>query len=165
MPDGSVYIVTTPTAETNGEYVEMEFVLPADCVAPPPHTHPSQVEEYEVIEGSFEVMVDGEWSTIGPGQSASVPVGVIHTFRNPTDGPIRVRNWHRPALRFENFIEEVCTALNEAGIKGNRDPRVPIYLSTFFFKYSDTLGVPRRRERFPMRAMAGVGRVLGVGRS
>jgi hypothetical protein len=32
MPDGSVYIVRRAAAETDGESVEMEFVLPARCV-------------------------------------------------------------------------------------------------------------------------------------
>ena len=164
MPDGSAYIVRTPTAATGGDYVEMEFVLPEGCVAPPPHIHPQQVEEYQVIEGRFDVMVDGEWTTIGPGESASVPVGVTHTFRNPTGETIRVMNWHRPAVDFEKFIEGVCSALAGAGVKGKRDPRVPLYLSTFFMKYPETLIVSRRRERIPMKAMAGIGRLLGVGR-
>lgn len=163
MPDGSVYIVRTPAAATGGDYVEMEFVLPADCVAPPPHVHPRQVEEYQVIEGSFDVMVDGEWSTIGPGESASVPIGVTHTFRNPTDETIRVMNWHRPAVDFEKFIEGICDALRMAGIKSGRDPRVPLYLSTFFMKYPETLFVSRRRERIPMKIMGGLGRLIGVG--
>jgi hypothetical protein len=40
-------------ADTGGEYVEMEFVLPRGCLPPPPHIHPQQVEEYEVLEGSL----------------------------------------------------------------------------------------------------------------
>lgn len=44
MPDGSAYIVRRAAAETGGEYVEMEFVLPPGCVPPPPHIHPQQVE-------------------------------------------------------------------------------------------------------------------------
>ena len=85
MPDGSAYIVRRSTAETGGEYVEMEFVLPAGCVPPPPHVHPQQVEEYEVLEGRFDVLVDGTWSTLGPGERASVPVGALHTFRNRSE--------------------------------------------------------------------------------
>ncbi len=96
-----------------------------------------------MIEGSFDVMVDGEWTTIGPGESASVPVGVTHTFANNTDDTVRVMNWHRPAVHFENFIEETCSAFADAGVKSRRDPRVPLYLSTFFIKYGDTLGSAR----------------------
>lgn len=164
MPDGSVYAVRTPAAATGGDYVEMEFIFPPEVVAPPPHIHPQQVEEYQVIEGSFDVMVDGEWSTLGPGDSASVPIGVTHTFRNSSGETVRVMNWHRPAVDFEQFIEEVHDALHKAGVKSRRDPRVALYMSTFFMKYPETLVPSRRRERIPMKAMAGIGRLLGVGR-
>ncbi len=164
MPDGSDYIVRRPAAETGGEYVEFEFVLPPECLPPPPHVHPSQVEEYEVIEGSFEVMVDGEWRTLGAGESASVPQGALHTFRNRSGETVRVRNWHRPAVRFEQFIERANSVLGEVGVKGRRDPRAPIYLSMVMFEFTDTLVPGRRRERIPMRAMAALGRLLRRGR-
>ena len=163
MPDGSAYVVTRAAAETGGEYVEMEFVLPPGCVAPPPHVHPRQVEAYEVIEGSFDVMVDGEWRTLGPGDAASVPVGALHTFRNSSGAVVRVRNWHRPAVRFEDFIERMCTTLKAAGVKSKRDPRLFILLSRTFFEFDDTLVPGRRRERIPMRALAGLGRLLRLG--
>src|SRR3954454_8992050 len=129
MPDGSVYIVRRPAAESDGAFVEMEFVLPSGCVPPPPHVHPSQVEEYEVLEGRFDVVVDGRWRTLGPGASASVPVMALHTFRNRSGATVRVRNRHRPALRFEAFIEETCRTLQAAGVTRKRDPRVPLLLS------------------------------------
>ena len=94
MPDASVYIVRRPAAETDGESVEMEFVLPSGCVPPPPHIHPHQVEEYEVLEGRFDVdvVVDGDWRTLARGESATVPMGTLHTFRSNSGGVIRVRN-------------------------------------------------------------------------
>jgi quercetin dioxygenase-like cupin family protein len=160
MPDGSAYIVTRPSAETDGAYVEMEFVLPPGCVPPPPHVHPQQVEEYTVLEGSFEVVVDGTWSTLGPGQSASVPRGALHTFRNRSGAAVRVRNWHRPAMRFEEYIERTNQTLRTAGITSTRDPRVYMCLSKVMLKFEDTLAPGRRRERIPMRALAGLGDML-----
>ena len=160
MPDGSTYLVEVPGAETGGEYVQMEFILPDGCVPPPPHVHPHQVEEYEVLAGSFEVMVDGEWSTLSPGEKASVPIGVLHTFRNKSGSEARVRNWHRPAMQFEDFLGTACGNLKAAGIKGAKDPRIPMILSAAFFKYSSTVAPGRRREAIPMRAMAGLGRLL-----
>jgi mannose-6-phosphate isomerase-like protein (cupin superfamily) len=56
------------------------------CVPPPPHIHRHQVEEYQVLEGLFEVVVDGEWRTLAPGESATVPIGALHTFRNRSGG-------------------------------------------------------------------------------
>ena len=135
MPDGSVYILRRPAQETGGELVETEFVLPSGCVAPPPHVHRSQVETYEVLEGRLDVVIDGTWRTLGPGDTASVPVGALHTFRNRHGATARVRNWHRPALRFEEFIETTSRTLQAAGVK-------------------------RKRERLPMRALARVARLL-----
>jgi quercetin dioxygenase-like cupin family protein len=160
MPDGSVYVVTKPSAETDGAYVEMEFVLPSGCVPPPPHVHPSQVEEYEVLEGSFEVVVDGAWSTLGPGESASVPVGALHTFRNHSGGTVRVRNRHRPAMRFEEFIERTSGSLRAARITRKRDPRVFMCLSKVMLRYGETLVPSRRRDRIPMQGLAWLGGVL-----
>jgi mannose-6-phosphate isomerase-like protein (cupin superfamily) len=92
MPDGSVYVVRRPAAETDGESVEMQFVLPSGCVPPSPHIHPRQEEEYEVLERRFDVVVDGEWRTLAPGGSATVPIGALHTFRNRSGAVVRVRN-------------------------------------------------------------------------
>ena len=116
MPDGSIYLVTEPSEQSGGEWVEMEFTLPAACVPPPPHIHPQQVEEYEVIDGSFDVMVDGNWRTLSPGDSASVPAGTLHTFRNRSGQEVRVRNRHLPALRFEEYIERVQSTLAAGGV-------------------------------------------------
>ena len=160
MPDGSVYVVRRPAAETDGAFVEMEFVLPPGCVPPPPHVHPSQVEDYEVLEGSFDVVVEGEWRTLAPGESASVPVGALHTFKNRSGEMVRVRNRHSPAMRFEEFIERVCRTLQSAGVTRKRDPRVPLLLSKVMLEFDETLAPGRARERVPMQALAGIARVL-----
>ena len=160
LPDGSVYIVTGPAADSDGEWVEMEWHLPADCLPPPPHIHPSQVEEYEVLEGRLDIVVNGERQTLGPGEKASVPQGTLHPFANSSGAGVRVRNFHRPAVRFEEFIESMACTLKAAGISSRRDPRVPVYLSMVMGDFSDTLVPGRKRERIPMRAMAQIGRLL-----
>ncbi|QEC46579.1 cupin domain-containing protein [Baekduia soli] len=163
MPDGSVYIVRRPAAETGGEAVEMEFVLPARCVAPPPHVHPSQTEEYEVLEGTLDVIVDGHRTTLREGERATVPVAALHTFANRSGRTVRVRNWHRPALRFEDYIERTSTTLREAGVRRRRDPRIALHVSMVMFEFAETLAPGRRRERVPMRVLALLGRRLRAG--
>jgi mannose-6-phosphate isomerase-like protein (cupin superfamily) len=160
MPDGSIYIVRSPAAASGGAFVEMDFVLPHRCVPPPPHVHPHQVEDYEVLEGHFDVVVDGRWRTLAPGDRASVPVGALHTFRNHSGAPVRVRNRHTPAMRFEEFIEQTCHTLQAIGVRRKRDPRVAVYLSRVMLDYEDTLYPGRARERIPMRALAAIGRML-----
>jgi quercetin dioxygenase-like cupin family protein len=160
MPDGSVYIVRRPAAATGGTFVEMEFVLPPGCVPPPPHVHPHQVEDYEVLAGRFDVVVEGRWRTLSPGDSVSVPLGALHTFKNRSGETVRVRNQHRPAMRFEEFIERTCRTLQAAGVKRKRDPRVPLYLSMVMLDFDDTLVPGRARERVPMQALAYIARML-----
>lgn len=160
MPDGSVYAVTTAAADSGGESVEMEFTLPPGSVSPPPHVHADQTEEYEVIEGVFDVMVDSDWMTLTPGQSASVPPATLHTFKNRSGATVRVRNVHRPAARFEDYIEHIHRLTRVRGIKGTRDPRLPIYLSMLMLGYPETLAPGRVRERLVLKALAGLGRML-----
>jgi quercetin dioxygenase-like cupin family protein len=160
MPDGSVYAVTKSTADTGGDLVEMEFTLPPGSISPPPHVHPGLVEEYEVLEGTFDVMVDGSWSTLASGQVASVPRGALHTFKNRSNAVVRVRNVHRPPGRFEDYIEHMHRLTRARGITSKRDPRVPVYLSMVMLEYPDTLTPGRARERIAMNALVGLGRLL-----
>jgi hypothetical protein len=45
-----------------------------------------RVEEYQVLEGLFEGVVDGDWRTLAAGESATVPIGAFHAFRNRSGG-------------------------------------------------------------------------------
>jgi mannose-6-phosphate isomerase-like protein (cupin superfamily) len=152
--------VRRPAAESGGAFVEMEFILPPGCVPPPPHVHPHQVESYEVLAGHFDVVLDGRWRTLAPGDSASVPIGALHTFKNGSKDVVRVRNRHTPAMRFEEFIERTCRTLQAAGVRRRRDPRIPLYLSMVMLDFGDTLFPGRARERLPMQALAALARRL-----
>jgi quercetin dioxygenase-like cupin family protein len=162
MPDGSTYEVTACSAETDGASVGMTFTFPPGSFAPPPHVHPTPTEEFEVLEGELDLMVDGTWQTLTVGESASVPAGVVHTFKNRSGKIVRVANVHRPAARFEDYIEHTHRLLSSRGIKGIKDPRLPIYLSMVMLEYPETLRPVRARERIGMRALAGLGRLFGL---
>ena len=161
MPDGSVYIVR-PAAESGGAFVEMEFVLPSGCVPPPPHVHAHQVEEYEVLAGRFDLVVEGRWRTLEPGELAEVAVGALHTFRNRSGEPVRVRNQHRPAMRFEEFdpahVPHPASSRShaQAATRG-----APLYLSMVMLDFEETLAPGRARERLPtVKALASIARLL-----
>ena len=160
MPDGSVYAVTSAAADSGGELVEMQFTLPPGSVPPPPHVHHDLTEEYQVIEGALDVMSGSDWTTLGPGGSASIPSTTLHTFKNRSGAPVRVRNVHRPAARFEDYIEHIWQLTRARGIKSKKDPRLPVYLSMLMLEYPETLAPGRRREQVGMKALAGLGRLL-----
>ncbi len=44
----------------------------------PPHSHPHE-QVVNVLEGEFELVVDGERVVLGPGMVATVPGGKTHT--------------------------------------------------------------------------------------
>lgn len=160
MPDGSVYEVVAAAADSGGDFVEMVFTLPPGSVAPPPHVHATPAEEFEVLEGEFDLMVDGDWRTLGVGESAAVDAGVLHTFKNRCGRTVRVRNVHRPAARFEDYIEHIRNLMEARGIKSGKDPRVPVYLSMLMLEYPETIAPGRARERIGLGALAGLGRLL-----
>lgn len=65
---------------------------------PPLHTHDAQFDNFFVLEGVLTLQVGNEVYYLQPGEFASVPPGVAHTFDN-TDkdqGPIKVINLVAP---------------------------------------------------------------------
>ena len=165
MPDGlGEYLLVRSHEETGGEYVEMEWTLPPDAFAPPPHIHPTQAEEYEVLEGSFDVMVDGEWRTLTQGDSASVPPGTDHTFRMNSDKPVRVRNFHRPGGHFDSFIAEQHRFVTSDRFKGLKRPSTAMTMAIAWDDHSDLLVLSNPAMRVAFAGLARVGRLLGYPR-
>jgi quercetin dioxygenase-like cupin family protein len=162
MPDDlGEYLVVRSHDETGGEYVEMVWTLPPTAFAPPSHIHPTQVEEYEVLEGSFDVMVDGVWRTLNAGDKASVPPGTDHTFRMSSDEPVRVRNFHRPGGRFDSFIEEQHRFVTSDRFRGLRRPSTAMTMAIAWDDHSDLLVLTNPVLRGAFAALARVGRLLG----
>lgn len=139
MPDGlGEYLVIRSNEETRGEFVEMEFTLPLDAFAPPPHRHPTQEESYEVLEGAFEVMIDGVWQRLATGESATVPVNANHTFRLAGE-PVRVRNFHRAGGRFDEFIERQHRFVTSDRYRGIKHPSSAWMMAGAWYEHRDLL--------------------------
>jgi mannose-6-phosphate isomerase-like protein (cupin superfamily) len=160
MPDGSVYEIVTSADETDGQRTEMISTLPNGNVSPPPHVHPQQINTFEVLEGTVELMVDGRWRTFHAGERATVPAGTLHTFRNRSGAPVRILDTHEPALRFEDYLEHIHKLMKSRGLKRGNDPRVAIYLSMVTLEYPDIVRSTRLRDRVLLKALAVGGRLL-----
>lgn len=158
FPDGSDYTITASAAETGGSLVEMEILLPPNAVSPPLHIHPRQEEDYEVLAGSLDVHFEGAWMRLPEGESMTVPRGEPHTFRNSSGLRVRVRNAHRPALGFQDYLEEIHSLAQDGKIKSFTDASSLMQLARVFEKYEDTIVPARRGQRAVMGLFARVGR-------
>jgi mannose-6-phosphate isomerase-like protein (cupin superfamily) len=158
MPDGlGEYLVIRSHEETGGEYVEMEWTLPATSFAPPPHRHPTQTESYEILAGSLDVMIDGEWQHLDTGESATVPVGANHTFRLAGE-QVRVRNFHRPGGRFDEFIARQHRFVTSPRYRGLKHPRTAVAMAASWHEHRDLLVPTNPVLRVAVTVLAPLGR-------
>jgi quercetin dioxygenase-like cupin family protein len=159
-PDGSIFRITRSSADTGGELLEMEWELPAHASAPQPHVHPRLTEEYEVLEGSLEVLLGSEWRELTAGNAASVQPGTVHTFR-VGGSPVRVRNVHRPALDFEPYIKRLCSAANQRNLGDLSGFRALLYIAVLVREFPQHSQAPGRLVNMAVPALAALGRLLG----
>lgn len=159
-PDGSIFRITRSSADTGGELLEMELELPAHGWAPRPHVHPQLTEQYQVLQGSLDVLVGSEWRTLAAGEGASVPPGTVHTFR-VGDSPVRVRNVHRPALDFEPYIKRLCSAANQRSLADLSGFRALLYIAVLVREFPLHSRAPGRLLNIAVPLLAGLGGLLG----
>jgi len=158
-PDGSVYEMVRSTAETDGEFLEMEWRLPPHGWAPGAHVHRGQTEEYTVLEGSLDVRLSNQWRTLSQGESAAVAPGTVHTFRVGADGAT-VRNIHRPALDFEPHIRMLNATYDERGLGQGQGLRALIYTVLVLRRYPGSSQAPNAALKAAIPILAAVGRAL-----
>jgi quercetin dioxygenase-like cupin family protein len=160
MPGGSSLVITRTSEETGGEAVEVEFTLAPGTSGPPSHRHPEQVEEWEVLEGTLSARRGGGWRSLGAGEKTSIPPGVVHTFRNESASPVRVRDVHRPALGFDDYSEALGRLVDAGKIKSARDLRSAIYFSMLWREHRRMQVAASPLLRAGMTLLAGLGRLL-----
>jgi thiamine-phosphate pyrophosphorylase len=82
-----------------------EFFVSDGYTGATPHIHLRHADCFIVLEGELEVHADGEAYRIGPGGSAVVPPGVVHSFTSI--GAARFLNVHAPACGFVEYLRRV----------------------------------------------------------
>lgn len=81
MPGGVRTEIHLVGEQTGGRFCLLADRLPAGWSLPA-HRHPRADETIHVIEGAFEMELDGERTRLGPGETIFVPRGVIHAGAN-----------------------------------------------------------------------------------
>ena len=124
------------------------------------HIHPRQDESYRVLSGKLDLLLDGQWHTLGPGESLDIPKGKVHAFRNSTNEITKTVNTHDPGLRFQEYLEVMQKLIQEGKVTSMTGPRSGIYLSLHSLEFRDVVVTVRPPDRF-IKLMARIGRSLG----
>ncbi len=158
---GMRWEVTRGEHDSSAEVFEATNWLDPEMPGPPVHVHPNSEESFEVLEGALDVFVDGSWSTIGPGETATVPANVPHTLRNGQAAETTVITRIRPAGRSEQMFREMHELIRDGKIKRlpPNGPSAAIYVAMLFRKYPDEIKVVKPPNAI-FGALALLGRVL-----
>jgi mannose-6-phosphate isomerase-like protein (cupin superfamily) len=76
---------------------------------PPLHTHATQEDSFYVLEGVLTVQLDDEIVELGPGDFATAPPGVAHSFTNarPEQPVCRGLNLMTPGNGFDRYLDQL----------------------------------------------------------
>lgn len=166
-PVGMRFTVVQAAADTNGKSLDLHWELLAKCNMKDPlvHTHPHAIETYEILEGEMEFFIKDKWLPAKKGDTITVPKGVIHAFRNPTDTIVRVYNTHQPAFRMENYFEDVCKVLDRLTDyrtkKFKMNLKTMLYMSVLMNNYRHEI-IARNPPDPAIKFLGVVSKVMGI---
>jgi mannose-6-phosphate isomerase-like protein (cupin superfamily) len=132
-PLGMKFTVLKTGADTDGKSLDLHWDLYPGCNMKDPlvHTHPNAIETYEILEGEMEFFIKDKWVKAVKGDQLTVPAGMAHTFRNPSDKIVQVYNTHQPALAMEAYFEDVSKVLDK--VTNNRQQPFSMNLNTMLY--------------------------------
>ncbi|WP_367618662.1 cupin domain-containing protein [Paenibacillus andongensis] len=73
---------------------------------------------FYVLDGELEFFVDDSAVRLTRGDTIIVPIGVAHTFRNPTDTPARFLTTLTP-YQYVHYFEDIAELVKQ----GNLNPK------------------------------------------
>ncbi len=78
---GDDIIVKVSSSDTDGAFTIFE-ARTSPLEGPPLHCHPDQDESWQILDGEYRFVVDGQEIYAGPGSTVFAPRGSVHTFQN-----------------------------------------------------------------------------------
>jgi quercetin dioxygenase-like cupin family protein len=112
---GPAEAVLKAVRETSGETFSLsETTIPPGFPGPVAHLHRHLHDAFYVLEGTLTLRVGEELVEASAGTFALIPPGVVHTFSNTSDAPVRFLNLNTPG-GWENYLRELAAAMPAAG--------------------------------------------------
>jgi quercetin dioxygenase-like cupin family protein len=160
MPDGTTFELVRSPGDPERDPSEVVFTAQPDGPAPPPHIHPRQREVFTLEEGDFELLLDGSWRVLEPGESVTVEPGATHTYRNKGTRIARVRTVHEPGLSFDEYLRELHATISAHGSE-KLTPAVATRLAVIWRRHSDTIKPGPLPIKIAFAILGRVGPLLG----
>jgi len=84
------------TTEATGGAISVLMGWHKPGEGPPDHVHFNQEEIFFILEGTYELTVDGHTTTAGAGTIVFIPRNVVHRFKNVGDTTACMLDWSLP---------------------------------------------------------------------
>jgi quercetin dioxygenase-like cupin family protein len=141
---GDHYTVKASGNDTNGTFALIEVLVPSQS-GPPPHIHRREDEAFYVLEGEFEVYVDDQALTAGPGSWVTLAKGTLHHFKNIGSTPAKMLILATPAGLDQFFLEAGREATDSLPQSGTVTPEDTEKLLAIAPKYGIEMQLPTSR--------------------
>jgi mannose-6-phosphate isomerase-like protein (cupin superfamily) len=113
--EGLTMKVLLTGSDTNGLQAIFEDIVEPG-IGPGRHIHHEQDETFLFLEGTFDVEIDGQLFRINKGDTAFVPRGSVHAWKNVGKTKGRLRYIFSPALNIEEMFRDLEKANKKGGI-------------------------------------------------
>jgi quercetin dioxygenase-like cupin family protein len=117
-PFGLDMKVLLPTEATSGAVsVLMGWHKPGE--GPPDHVHFTREEIFFILEGTYELTVDGQTTTAGAGTIVFIPRNVVHRFKNVGDTTACLLDWSLPGGQ-DHYFKAISDLAAGDGFTGEK---------------------------------------------
>ena len=138
---GDHYTIKASGEDTGGAFALIEVLVPPQS-GPPPHVHRREDEAFYVLEGEFEVHIDNQRLTAGPGSWVTLANGSLHHFKNISQAPAQMLILATPAGLDQFFLEAGRVATDTSQESGTATPNDIEKLLAIAPKYGIEIKLP-----------------------
>jgi quercetin dioxygenase-like cupin family protein len=152
------------SADTGGEYLEIDVELTPDGAVPGMHVHPNQEERFEILSGNVRFRKGLKRIDAKAGDVVVVEPGKAHKFKNNGEEGATMRVRVTPALEMERLFEAAVGLAQDGHVTKKGMPK-PLDLALFVSEFKDEVrgpGSPGWLQRATLAPLAYIARRRGA---